>query len=59
MTPREIAHAMMNHGSAERREAERMMGKLFEQMTKDEKVLCAECLSAFENVWRKPIGEVV
>lgn len=44
---------MMIDNSEERIAAEKIMGTKFENMTQEQRVLAAECLAAFENVWRK------
>lgn len=46
-----MAWAMMNPNSAERKEAEKMMGVKFEDMTKEQRVLAAQVLAAFDGVW--------
>lgn len=51
-TAREIAEAMMNN-SPERKEAEKMMGKSFEDMAPEQRVLAAEVLAAFDGMWNK------
>lgn len=47
MTPKETAERMMVQNSAERREAERMMGASFENMTQEQRRCAAAVLSAF------------
>lgn len=42
---------MMNENSAERKEAEKMMGCKFEDMRKEQRVLAAICLAAFDGAW--------
>lgn len=42
---------MMNENSAERKEAEKMMGCKFEDMRKEHRVLAAICLAAFDGAW--------
>ena len=49
-TAREIAKAMMKN-SPERKEAEKMMGKSFEDMTPEQRVLAAQMLAAFAGMW--------
>ena len=44
---------MMNANSAERKEAEKMMGCKFEDMSKEQKVLATICLAAFDGVWNR------
>lgn len=47
------AMKMMNANSAERKEAEKMIGCKFEEMSKEQRVLAAICLSAFDGVWNR------
>ena len=47
----DIAHEMMKAGSNARREAEKMFGKAFEDMTQAERQLAMVCLAAFDGVW--------
>lgn len=47
------AMKMMNENSAERKEAEKMMGCKFEDMNKEQRVLAAICLAAFDGIWNK------
>ena len=51
MTPKEIAIAMIDRhsyiGAAFRVEAEKMMGVMFDEMTKEQRRLAATCISAF------------
>lgn len=42
---------MINENSAERKEAEEMMGCKFEDMTVEQRQLAAICLAAFEGAW--------
>lgn len=51
-TAKEIAWAMMKD-TPERKEAEKMMGRKFEDMSPEQRVLAAEILSAFDGVWNK------
>lgn len=44
---------MMNASSAEHKETEKMMGCKFEDMSKEQKVLAAICLAAFDGVWNR------
>lgn len=48
MTAYEMALKLMEDG-AERKEAEKMMGKKLEDMTKAERLLACQCLAAFED----------
>ena len=43
----------MMKNSPERKEAEKMMGKSFEDMTPEQRVLAAEVLAAFDGLWNK------
>ena len=52
-TARDISIEMMNNNSPERKEAEKMMGKNFEDMTPEQRVLAAEVLAAFDGLWNK------
>ena len=52
MTSKEMAIRMMKNGS-ERKEAEKMLGKKFEDMTREERVLAATMLAAFDGIWNK------
>lgn len=45
------AWAMMNPNSRERREAEKMMGARFEDMTQAQRRLAAAALTAFKGIW--------
>lgn len=45
------AWAMLNPGSRARREAEKMMGTRFEDMTPEQRVLAATVLTAFNGIW--------
>lgn len=47
----EAAVKMMDKKSAERKESEKMMGCKFEDMTKEQRVLAATMLAAFDGVW--------
>lgn len=47
MTAREMAERLMIPNSAERKEAERMMGETFENMTQEQRRCAAAVLSAF------------
>ena len=47
------AMKMMNANSAERKEAEKMMGCKFEDMSKEQRVLAAICLAAFDGAWNR------
>lgn len=47
------AQRMMNANTAERKEAEKMMGCKFEDMSKNQRVIAAICLSAFDDVWNR------
>lgn len=51
-TAREIAEAMMKN-SPERKEAEKMMGKSFEDLAPEQRVLAAEVLAAFDGMRNK------
>lgn len=51
MTVKEIAIRMMDVNSHERLEAEKMMGKPFEDMTPAQRIVAAECLAAFAGLW--------
>ena len=42
---------MMKENSPERKEAEKMMGCKFEDMSKEQRVLAAIFLAAFDGVW--------
>lgn len=42
---------MMNANSAERKEAEKMMGCKFDEMTVEQRQLAAICLAAFDGAW--------
>lgn len=44
---------IMNANSAERKEAEKMMGCKFEDMSKKQRVLAAICIAAFDGVWNR------
>lgn len=44
---------MMNANSAERKEAEKMMGCKFDDMTVEQRQLAAICLAAFDGVWNR------
>lgn len=44
---------MMNAMSAERKEAEKMMGCKFDDMSKEQRALAAICLAAFDGVWNR------
>ena len=44
---------MMNDRSAERKEAEKMMGCKFDDMSKEQRTLAAICLAAFDGVWNR------
>ena len=46
-----MAWAMMNPDSRARREAEKMMGTRFEDMTPEQRVLAAAALTAFNGIW--------
>lgn len=48
-----VAMKMINVSSAERKEAEKMMGCKFEDMNKDQRVLAAIVLAAFDGVWNR------
>ena len=43
----------MMKNSPERKEAEKMMGKSFEDMAPEQRVLAAEVLAAFDGMWNK------
>ena len=47
MTAKEVACKIMDSNSRERHVAETMMGKTFEEMTPEQRVLAAECIAAF------------
>lgn len=49
----QVALKMMKEGTAERKEAEKMMGKRFEEMTQEQRRLAAEMLFAFDGIWNK------
>ena len=42
---------MMNANSAERKEAEKMIGCKFDDMTVEQRQLSAICLAAFDGAW--------
>jgi len=44
---------MMKENSAERKEAEKMMGCKFEDMSKEQRALAAILLAAFDGVWNR------
>lgn len=44
---------MMKRNSPERKEAEKMMGCKFEDMSKEQRVLAAICLAAFNGSWNR------
>lgn len=52
MTGKEMAFRMMKDGK-ERKEAEKMFGKKFEDMTQEERRLAAIMLAAFDGIWNK------
>lgn len=47
MDTRTVAWNMMQADSMERREAEKAIGKKFEDMTREERVLAVDCIAAF------------
>lgn len=47
MTSKEIAVRLLDKDSAERKEAEKMMGCKLEEMTDEQKTLAIACLGAF------------
>jgi uncharacterized protein YbjQ (UPF0145 family) len=51
-TAKMIAIEMMKDGP-ERKEAEKMMGVSFDDMTPEQRVLAAEVLAAFDGMWNK------
>lgn len=52
-TPKQIANDIYNGNEKAKAELEKMMGKSFEQMTPEERVLGVTCLSAFEKELNK------
>ena len=44
---------MMNANSPEHKESEKMMGCKFDDMSKEQRVLAAICLAAFDGVWNR------
>lgn len=52
MSTKEMALKMMRDG-AERKEAEKLMGKKFGDMRPEERVLAAAVLAAFDGVWNR------
>lgn len=48
---KEVAEKMLDGNSEERHEAEKMMGKSFEEMSKEERVIAATILAAFDVRW--------
>jgi len=50
---KEIALRMVRKDSTERKEAEIMMGVKFEEMTKPQRLLAAQVLAAFGEVYNK------
>lgn len=55
MTPKEMAMRMMENGT-DRKEAEKMMGKKFENMTQPERRMAATVFAAFYGL-KKNISE--
>lgn len=55
-TPKEIALAMMKDGP-ERKEAEKMLGAAFDEMTPGQRALAAAVLSAFDGAWNASPGQ--
>ena len=47
MKVKEVAIRMLDKNSKERKIAEKMFGKKFEEMTPEQRVLAAECIAAF------------
>lgn len=47
MKVKQVAEKMLDKNSKERRIAEKMFGIKFEEMTPEQRVLAAECISAF------------
>jgi len=47
MKVKQIAEKMLDKNSKERKIAEKMFGIKFEEMTPEQRVLAAECISAF------------
>lgn len=59
MEVKEVAQNMMKSNSRERREAEKIMGRKFEDMTPEQRTLAAECIAAFchfDNHRHSPVG---
>jgi len=52
MTVKEMAVEMATAGTPARREAEVMLGIMFDEMTPEERLIAAEVLSAYEDWWR-------
>lgn len=52
MTSKEMAMKMMKNGN-ERKEAEKMFGKKFEDMSQEQRRLAAAMLAAFDGIWNK------
>lgn len=50
-TPEQIARDIFNGDTKAKFELEKMMGKLFKDMTVEERRLGVSCLSAFESQW--------
>lgn len=53
MDSKATAMRMMDENSAERKEAEKMMGCKFEDMTVEQRGLAAACVSAFQELNNK------
>ena len=48
---KEVAEKMLDGNSNERQEAEKMIGKAFDEMTREERVIAATILAAFDGRW--------
>ena len=51
-TPKQVAMAMLNSGSKERKTAEYMFGKNFLDLSIEERRIAATILSAFDGIWQ-------
>lgn len=51
-TPKQIATDIFNGDLEAKTELEKMLGKSFDEMTKEERVFGVTFLSAFESGWR-------
>lgn len=52
MSAKEMAMKMMVNGK-ERKEAEKMIGKNFNDMSKEERRIAASVLAAFDGIWNR------